>query len=60
MNLAEIYDFIAGSSRVTPIGLAIAVAIALFAHSFLGIWAAPVYLGILALTLILSTFEMPT
>ncbi len=59
MNLAQIYDFIAGSSRVTPIGLFLAVVVALFAHSFLGIWAAPVYLGILALTLILSTLERP-
>ncbi|MEO6914131.1 MAG: hypothetical protein ABI182_08960 [Candidatus Baltobacteraceae bacterium] len=57
MNLAEIYDFIAGSSRVTPLGLIVAVLVALFAHPFLGAWTAPVYFIVLAATLVISIFE---
>lgn len=57
MNFAQVYDFIAGSSRVTPFGLAAGVLMALFAHPLLGAWTAPIYLTILAATLIISIFE---
>ena len=53
----KIYKFIAGGSRVTPVGIAIAVAAALLLRSFAHEWAAPVYVAILLLTLAASTAE---
>jgi hypothetical protein len=51
------YKFIAGNSRITPIGIALAVAAMLLFKSVLGWWAAPVYLGILLATLAVATLE---
>jgi hypothetical protein len=56
-HVKRIYKFIAGNSRVTPIGIALAIAVALFFRDALAWWAAPCYLGILLVTLAASTFE---
>jgi hypothetical protein len=51
------YQMIVGNSRITPIGVAVAVAVtALFGHA-LGWWQAPVYLALLLLTLAATTLE---
>ena len=55
--MKRVYKFIAGNSRVTPLGIAVAVAAGLLCKNALGWWSAPVYLAILALTLALSTLE---
>ncbi len=53
----RIYKFIAGNSRVTPIGITLAVALALtFRHAGDG-WIAPAYAAVLIVTLAASTFE---
>jgi len=51
------YKFVAGNSRITPIGIALAVAATLLFKSHLGWWAAPAYLGILLVTLAVATLE---
>ncbi len=51
------YKFIAGNSRVTPVGVAAAVAATLVFRNALGWWSAPVYLGILLATLAAATLE---
>jgi hypothetical protein len=51
------YKFIAGNSRITPIGIAIAAIAAAVLHQTLGLWIAPVYAAILLGTLAVSTFE---
>lgn len=51
------YKFIAGNSAVTPLGIAAALAAAVFFRHALGWWAAPAYLAILLLTLAATTFE---
>ena len=51
------YKFIAGNSRVTPLGIAAAVGLALAFRHALGWWAAPCYLGILLATLAATTLE---
>lgn len=51
------YKFIAGNSRVTPLGIAIAAGIALALKHPLGWWAAPCYLAVLLLTLAITTRE---
>jgi len=51
------YKFIAGNSRITPVGLALAVGITFGFRSVLGWWAAPCYLAILLLTLAAATVE---
>ncbi len=51
------YKFIAGNSRITPAGIALAIAAVLVFRSVLGWWAAPVYLGILLATLAAATLE---
>jgi hypothetical protein len=56
-SVKRVYKFIAGNSRITPIGVALAVAAALGLRGALGWWAAPVYLGILLATLAASTCE---
>jgi hypothetical protein len=53
----RVYKFVAGNSRVTPIGIALAVALALVLHGTLGSAAAAVYLTVLAATLAISTCE---
>lgn len=53
----KIYKFVAGNSRVTPIGIALAVALALLLQPRLGWWSAPLYLGVLVITLAASTLE---
>ncbi len=55
MNRA--WKFIAGNSRVTPFGIAAAVAVAVIFRAALGWWAAPVYVAILLATLAATTFE---
>jgi hypothetical protein len=55
--MSRIYKFIAGNSRVTPIGVGIAVALAVVLRGSLGIWAAWIYLSVLAVTLAISTYE---
>jgi hypothetical protein len=54
--MRAIYKFVAGNSRVTPVGIAVAVALALSLRH-LGWWCAVVYAGVLALTLAFSTRE---
>lgn len=51
------YKFIAGNSRVTPFGIAIAVAITVALRHTLGWWAAPCYLALLLGTLAVTTLE---
>lgn len=51
------YKFIAGNSRVTPIGIAAAVGAALGLRHALGGWAPAVFVGILLVTLAASTCE---
>jgi hypothetical protein len=53
----RIYKFVAGNSRVTPIGIAIAVILAILMRGTLGMWAAGIYLSVLAVTLAISTYE---
>lgn len=55
--IKSIYKFVAGNSRVTPIGIALAVALALSLRHTLGWWVAPLYLAVLLLTLAAATFE---
>jgi hypothetical protein len=56
-RMKRVYKFIAGNSRITPIGIALAVVLAIVLRSALGSWSAPVYLGVLLLTLAASTRE---
>ena len=51
------YKFIAGYSRVTPVGIAVAVAAALLLRHSPAWESAAAYLAILLLTLAASTFE---
>jgi hypothetical protein len=51
------YKFIAGNSRITPLGLALAIGVALAFRGALGWWAAPCYLAILLATLAAATVE---
>jgi hypothetical protein len=51
------YKFIAGNSRITPLGVALGIGIALAFNRALGWWAAPVYVGILLVTLAAATAE---
>jgi hypothetical protein len=53
--VTEIYDFITGGSVVTPIGVACAIAAAFLLPTY----RAESFVGIVALTFIASTFEMP-
>lgn len=51
------YRFIAGNSRITPVGIVLAVGLALAFRHALGWWAAPAYLGVLLATLAAATLE---
>lgn len=51
---------IAGNSRLTPLGIALAIALGLLLPHQLGWWTAPLYLGILILTLAAATAEPVT
>lgn len=53
----RVYKFIAGNSRITPLGTAAAIAAVVIFRQTLGWWVAPLYLAILLATLALSTFE---
>ncbi len=56
--LHAIYEFVAGNSRVTPLGLLIAVLIVLILrHSAFASWTPAVYLSFLVTTLAVSAFE---
>lgn len=56
--MKAIYKFVAGNSRVTPIGVAIAAAgAALMARSDLRVASGIVFLTVLVLTLTASVFE---
>ena len=51
----EIYDFITGGSVVTPIGVGCAIAAAFLVPTF----QPELFVGIVALTFVASTFEAP-
>ena len=51
--LREIYDFITGGSRLTPLGLALA----LLAAFTLPVFRAEAFVAIVVATLVASTFE---
>jgi hypothetical protein len=53
----RVYKFIAGNSRVTPIGITLAVVLVLTLHHALTWLTAPLYVGVLLLTLAITTFE---
>jgi hypothetical protein len=53
----KIYKFIAGGSRVTPVGIAVAVAAALALRNVPGWPTAALYTGVLLVTLAASTTE---
>lgn len=55
--MKKIYKFIAGNSRVTPFGIAVAAGLAVGLQPRLGWWSAPLYVGVLLLTLAASTLE---
>ncbi len=58
MKFAAVYEFIAGNSRVTPLGLLAAVlAAVLLARGEYAAWVPALYLSILAATLAASVFE---
>jgi hypothetical protein len=56
-GMNRIYKFVAGNSRVTPIGIVLAVAVAVALRGELGAWTGCIYLAILAVTLAISTRE---
>lgn len=51
------YKFVAGNSRITPVGIALAIAVALIFKNTLGWWTAPLYVGVLLATLAAATLE---
>lgn len=55
--MSGVYKFIAGDSRVTPIGIAVAVVLAVGLHPLLGRWSGVVYIGVLLATLAAAVFE---
>ncbi|MDQ6826079.1 MAG: hypothetical protein M3Z14_02625 [Candidatus Eremiobacteraeota bacterium] len=58
MNLSAIYEFIAGNSRITPLGILIGVlVVSVIARSAYATWIPGLYLAILAATLAASVFE---
>lgn len=58
MKLTAIYEFIAGNSRITPLGLLAAILVVLvLSHGAFAAWTPALYLSILAATLAASVFE---
>ncbi len=58
MSFAAIYEFVAGNSRATPLGLFFAVLAVLSANRTAHpTWAPALYLLVLAITLATSVFE---
>ena len=55
--MKQAYNFITGSSWMTPLGVAVAVGFALAFRHALAWWAALCYLGILLVTLVAATLE---
>lgn len=55
--MRRVYAFIAGNSRVTPAGIALAVIAALLLRERAVVWSAPVYLIVLLGTLAFATGE---
>ncbi|HEY8313405.1 MAG TPA: hypothetical protein VIG51_04450 [Candidatus Baltobacteraceae bacterium] len=55
--MKSVYKFVAGNSRTTPAGLAIAAVVAFALRDRLGWWSAVVYIAVLIVTLAVSTFE---
>ena len=58
--MQAIYKFVAGNSRATPAGVAVAAILAGALHTVLGPWTAAVFLGTLIVTLAAATAESPT
>ncbi|HVS46359.1 MAG TPA: hypothetical protein VMS32_06800 [Verrucomicrobiae bacterium] len=58
--LREVYDFVTGGSIVSPIGAICAIVVVLATSSLDPGLRAAIFLGIIALTLIASTFERVT
>lgn len=58
MRLDAIYEFVAGNSRITPLGILVAVlAVLVVRHSGFATWSPAVYLGLLVAALAASAFE---
>lgn len=55
--MKSIYKFIAGNSRVTPVGIAVAVGAVLLLGVRAFSWSPALYLVILLITLAAATFE---
>lgn len=55
--MKQAYKFIAGNSRVTPVGIALAIALALGLQPVIGWWSAPLYVCVLLVTLAAATRE---
>lgn len=55
--MKQAYKFVAGNSRITPIGVAIAVVLALVFRHTPGWQPGVVFLGTLLVTLAAATFE---
>ncbi|HZZ65331.1 MAG TPA: hypothetical protein VFE17_07530 [Candidatus Baltobacteraceae bacterium] len=51
------YKLIAGNSVVTPIGIAIAIILAMTLRGLLGQWVGAVYVAVLLCTLVAATME---
>jgi hypothetical protein len=58
--LREIYDFITGSSVVTPIGLAVTIAATIAAKGVTGNVAAYIFVALILLTLAVASREKVT
>jgi len=58
LRIIAIYEFVAGNSRITPLGLLIAVlAVLVVRHSAFATWSPAVYLALLVAALAASAFE---
>lgn len=55
--MKRVYKFIAGNSRVTPVGIAAAVILAIALRGNANWWTGAAYVGVLLLTLAASTLE---
>jgi hypothetical protein len=52
-----IYKSILGNSRVTPIGVAIAVGLVIGFQPVQGLWSGVLYVSVLLITLVAAVFE---